>query len=146
MIFKRTKLAILGLCFCAVVSAPKHAAAQTPDLLAAADRLIAVQDVDATMRDMATKIAATLPGFGGPQQRVFVTEMNSAQFLGRYKSFLRISMAQNMSIEEMNAMSDFYSKPIAKSAMHKMGSVMAGIMPFIQTEIPGIVARVMNTP
>ena len=123
-----------------------QAAAQTADALAAADRLIAVQDVDATMRDMATKIAATLPGASEPQQRAFVSEMNAAPFLGRYKSFLRISMAQNMSVEEMNAMSDFYSKPIAKSAMQKMGSVMAGILPFIQNEIPGIVARVMKTP
>ena len=123
-----------------------QAAGQTADALAAADRLIAVQDIDATMREMATKIAVTLPGASEPQQRAFVTEMNAAPFLGRYKSFLRISMAQNMSVEEMNAMTDFYSKPVAKSAMQKMGSTMAGIMPFIQTEIPGIVARVMKAP
>ena len=51
-----------------------------------------------------------------------------------------------MSVEEMTALSDFYSKPIAKSALLKMGSMMSDIMPFIQTEIPGIVARVMKTP
>ncbi|MDO9356998.1 MAG: DUF2059 domain-containing protein [Solirubrobacteraceae bacterium] len=147
MIWKlRTTLAMLGMVCCALTSIPNHAKAQTTEALAAADRLIAVQDVDAMMQDMASKVAASLPGASDVQKRAFVVEMNAPAFMSRYKGLLRIAMARNMTVDELNAMSEFYSRPVAKSAMTKMGTLMADVMPFIQSEIPAMVARVMKTP
>jgi hypothetical protein len=128
------------------VSLPGHAIAQTADALAAADRLITVQNLDATMMDMAVNVSAQLPGATEGQKKSFIAEMTSKDFLNRYKGFVRVAFAKHLSVEEMNALSDFYSKPIAASAMKKMGATMAEVMPFIQAEIPGIVARVMKAP
>jgi hypothetical protein len=125
---------------------PGHAIAQTADALAAADRLITVQNLDATMMDMAVNVSAQLPGATEGHKKSFIAEMTSKDFLNRYKGFVRVAFAKHLSVEEMNALSDFYSKPIAASAMKKMGATMAEVMPFIQAEIPGIVARVMKAP
>lgn len=125
---------------------PQLAAGQTAEALAAADRLIQVQDVVATMNDMATTIAATLPAATDGQKRAFISEMTAPQLLDRYKGVMRSSLAKHMTVEELNALSDFYSKPIAKSAMRKMGATTAELMPFIQGEIPAIIARVSKAP
>lgn len=146
MILIRTTLALLGMVCCVLISVTNLATAQTAEALAAADRLIAVQDVDAMMQDMASKVAASLPGASDAQKRAFVAEMNAPAFMSRYKGNLRIAMARNMTVEELNAMTEFYSRPVAKSAITKMGTLMADVMPFIQSEIPGMVARVMKTP
>ena len=127
-------------------SLPRLAAAQSADALAAADRLITVQNLDATMMDMAVNVSAQLPGATEGQKKSFIAEMTSKDFMTRYKGFVRVAFAKHLSVEEMNALSDFYAKPIAASAMKKMGVTMAEVMPFIQTEIPGIVARVMKAP
>lgn len=129
-----------------VICAPSPAVAQTADALAAADRLIAVQNFDATMKDMAVNVSAQLPGATEAQKSKFIAEMTSTDFLNRYKSTSRVAFAKHLSVEEMNTLTDFYSKPIASSAMKKMGATMAEVMPFIQAEIPGIVARVMKAP
>ena len=138
---KLTMTILLPLCLL-----PRLAAAQSTETLAAADRLIAVQDLDATMTDMAKKLAVTIPGASEAQQRAFITEMTAPAFLQRYKAYVRVAFAKNLAVDELNALSDFYSKPIAKSAMQKMGTTMAEIMPFIQAEIPAIIARVSKAP
>ena len=128
------------------ISLPRQATAQSADALAAADRLITVQNLDATMMDMAVNVSAQLPGATEAQKKSFIAEMTSKDFLNRYKSLVRVTFAKHLSVEELNALSDFYSRPIAASAMKKMGVTMGELMPFIQAEIPGIVARVMKAP
>ena len=128
------------------LSLPGHAVAQTAQGLAAADRLIAVQNLDELMKDMAGKVAATLPGATEPQKQAFIAEMTDPAFLARYKSQMRVAFARHLTVEEMDALSDFYSKPIAVSAMKKMGTTTAELMTFIQAEVPAMIARIMKTP
>jgi hypothetical protein len=128
------------------LSLPGHAVAQTTQALAAADRLIAVQNVNELMKDMAGKVAATLPGATETQKQAFVAEMTNPAFLTRYKGQMRVTLAKHLTVEELDALSDFYSKPIAVSAMKKMGTTTAEVMTFIQAEIPAMVARIMKTP
>jgi uncharacterized protein len=125
---------------------PGHAMAQTAAGLAAADRLIAVQKLDEMMKDMAASVAEKLPGATETQKHAFVAEMTDPAFLVRYKAETRTAFAKHLTVEEMNALSDFYSKPIAMSAMKKMGATTAELMTFIQAEIPAMVARIMKTP
>ena len=115
------------------------ALAQSADGLAAADRLIAVQDLKATMTDMATGMSKSLPE---KVRAPFVEEMTDDGFIGRYKVQMRTVMAKNFTVEELNALADFYSKPIARSAMSKMGNMMTELMPFIQGEMPELIKRV----
>jgi len=131
---------VISLCL------PVHAVAQTAQGLAAADRLIEVQNLEAMMKDMAANVAAKLPGATEAQKQAFIAGMTDPAFLARYKAQVRVAFAKHLTVEELNALSDFYSKPIAVSAMKKMGATTAELMTFIQAEIPPMVARVMKTP
>ena len=98
---------------------PGHAVAQTAEGLAAADHLIAVQNLEAMMMDVASHIAPTLPDATDVQKQAFITEMTAPAFLERYKAQIRVVYAKYLTVEELNALSDFYSKPIAASALKK---------------------------
>jgi uncharacterized protein len=128
----------------AAKSAPAQAAptpAPSKEALEAADKLMAAQDMDAMMKDMTSNMSAQLP----PQLRdSFVNEMNEPAFLGRMKAQMRMAMAKHMTIEELNAMAEFYARPIAKSAMKKIGVYMAEVMPFMQTEMMTMAQRLMQ--
>jgi hypothetical protein len=123
-----------------------HAAAQTPQTLAAADRLIAVQKPTELMKEMAANIAAKLSGATEPQKQAFVAEMTDPAFMARYQAQMRLAFAKHLTVEELDALSEFYSKPVAQSAMKKMGATTAELMTFIQTEIPAMIARISKTP
>jgi uncharacterized protein len=143
----RMRRRLIGVAAIAIsLCLPGHAVAQTEQGLAAADRLIAVQNLDAMMKDMAANVATRLPGATEAQKQAFVTEMTDPALLGRYKAQMRVAFARHLTVEELNALSDFYSKPIAASAMKKMGATTAELMTFIQAEIPAMVTRVMKAP
>jgi hypothetical protein len=129
-----------------LVLASGQAIAQTPQTLAAADRLIAVQKPTELMKDMAANVAAKLPGATEAQKQAFIKEMTDPAFMARYQAQMRAAFSKNLTVEEMDALSDFYSKPIAISAMKKMGATSADLMTFIQSEIPAMVARIIKTP
>jgi hypothetical protein len=129
-----------------LVLASGRAVAQTPEALAAADRLIAVQKPVELMKDTAVSVAERLPGATEAQKQAFIREMTDPDFMARYQAQMRVAFSKHLTVEEMNALSDFYSKPIAISAMRKMGATMGELMTFIQSEIPAIVARIMKTP
>jgi uncharacterized protein len=129
-----------------LVLASGRAIAQTPQALAAADRLIAVQKPGELMKDTAIGVAERLPGATDAQKQAFIKEMTDPDFLARYQAQMRIAFSKHLTVEEMDALSDFYSKPIAISAMKKMGATSAELMTFIQSEIPAMVARIMKTP
>jgi hypothetical protein len=130
---------VLALATMVIVAGSAHA--QSPETLAAADRLIAAQDFNSMMKDMAGKIAVNLPP---AQQQVYIDALTDPGFLERLKGAARQSMAKHLTTEELNALADFYSQPIAKSAMAKMGDYMADLMPFIQTEMMGIAAKMQQ--
>ena len=84
------------------LSLPGHAVAQTAQGLAAADRLIAVQNLDELMKDMAGKVAATLPGATEPQKQAFIAEMTDPAFLARYKAQMRVAFARHLTFTGIN--------------------------------------------
>jgi hypothetical protein len=45
------------------------------------------------------------------------------------------AMIKHFSADELKALADFYSSPVGKSAMSKMGDYMADIMPAMQAEM-----------
>ncbi len=127
------------------VLASGPAVAQTADALAAADRLIAVQKPTEVMKDMAANVAARIPNATDQQKQAFIAEMTDPGFMARYQEQMRTVMARHLTVEEMNALAEFYSKPVAQSAMKKMGATTAEMMTFLQGEIPAMVGRIMKT-
>lgn len=122
----------LSITLAMAAGAPMSAFAQSKDVLAAADRLVAAQDFSAMIKDMSTRVSASLPE---GQRQKFMSEMTNDAFMTRFKQQMRQSMAKHLSLEELNALAEFYSKPIAKSAMAKTGKYMAEVVPFIQQEM-----------
>ena len=122
-----------------------HAVAQTPETMAA-DRLIAVQKPAELMKETAANIAARLSGASETQKQAFIAEMTEPGFMARYQSEMRVAFAKHLTVEEMDALAEFYSKPVAQSAMRKMGATTAELMTFIQREIPTMVDRIMKKP
>ena len=103
-----------------------------------------MQNLDAVMKDLASNIAPTITGSTEAQRQAFIAGMTDPAFLERYKAQMRVALAKHLTVEELNTLSDFYSKPVAISAMKKMGVTTAEVMTFINTEVPAIVARVMK--
>jgi hypothetical protein len=128
------------------LAASGHAVAQTPETLAAADRLIAVQKPAELMQEMAANIVTKIPGATEAQKQAFVAEMTDPAFMTRYQAEMRVAFAKHLTAEEMDALADFYSKPVAQSAMKKMGITTAELMTFMQREIPAMIARITKTP
>ena len=128
-----------------VLTLASGARAQSPEALSAVDKLMAAQDVDAMMKDISENLIQSIPGQMPPEARAaFATEFNDPVFLSRYKSHMRTVMAKSFTVEEIGALTEFYSKPIAKSAMKKMGGMMGEMSPFMQAEMPALVQRVQQ--
>ncbi len=94
------------------------------------------------MKDMAGKISTQLPP---AQQQAYIDALTDPGFLERLKGAARESMAKHLTVEELNALADFYSQPVAKSAMAKMGDYMADLMPFIQKEMMDIAQKMQQS-
>lgn len=129
----RKAFAALTLSLAALNAAPQvAAAAMDPARGRAADRLIEVQPPRQLMQDMAVKMAAQMD----PAMRdSFMAMMRDEQLLATITQITRESLARNFTAEELNALADFYSQPIARSAMSKMDTYMADIAPRMIHEI-----------
>jgi uncharacterized protein len=137
----RSTFCSMALALATMMAVAGSAHAQSPETLAAADRLIAAQDLTGMMKDMAGKISVQLPP---AQQQAYVDALTDPGFIERLKGAARESMAKHLTTEELNALADFYSQPIARSAMAKMGDYMADLMPFIQKEMMDIAQKMQS--
>lgn len=129
----RNVFAALALSLAALNAAPQVAApAMDPARVRAADRLMQVQSPRHLMQDMAVKMAAQMD----PAVRdSFMAMMRDERLLATITQITRESLARNFTAEELNALADFYSQPIARSAMSKMDTYMADIAPRMIHEI-----------
>ena len=120
------------------------ARAQTADTLAAADRLLTIQDVPTMMREVANGMIGSMPGASPAQRQALAAELTKAEFIARMRERMRAAMARHFSVEELNALSEFYARPVARSAMAKMGPYTAEFSVFLQTELASIIQRLQK--
>ncbi|HRN89490.1 DUF2059 domain-containing protein [Hyphomicrobium sp.] len=132
-----------ALALFATFAAFDGARAQSPEVVAAADRLLEVQAPKEMLADIAGKISVSLP----PSQRqAYVDAMTEPAFVERFKVAARDALAKHFTVEELDALAEFYQRPVARSAMAKMGDYMASLMPFIQAELIGIASKLQSQP
>ena len=115
----------------------------SPEVVAAADRLLKVQAPKEMLEDIAGKLSVSLPP---AQQQAYIDAMTEPAFVERFTAAARDALAKHFSVEELDALSEFYQRPVARSAMAKMGDYMASLMPFIQAELIGIAAKLQAQP
>lgn len=139
----KTKLLLL---LCSVLAAspvlPVFAVDDTPENRArAADRYVEVVAPKEILDEMATQMAAAVPD----AEKAKFKELLTKHF--NYEAFVKSmkdAMVRHFTMAELNALADFYSSEVGKSAMKKMGGYTAEIMPLVQTEILKAQQKALN--
>jgi hypothetical protein len=97
-----------------------------------ADKYLRTVPPQSLMKEMTTKIAATIPE---SQRGTFITLMTKNLDINALADLMRDSMIKNFTADELKALADFYGSPVGKSAMAKMGNYMADAMPRLLAEL-----------
>jgi hypothetical protein len=131
------RLVFLGLFVSA--SLPAFALEDTPqNREREVSRYLKAMSPEEMMADMTNKVAATLPA---EQRDGFIKMMTKYLDMARVTAAVREAMVKSFSADELQALADFYSSPVAKSAMGKMGNYMAEVMPVVMREIQTAAAK-----
>jgi len=132
MIYTLKHAAVLGAFFMLLAATPSISPALAQDdaeRLAAADRLIAVQQPEQMLQDMAKSVASNLPE---PMRDSYISAMTEDSFVEGLSERMRDAMARHFTVAELDALAEFYARPVARSAMRKMGAYTADVMPWVQ--------------
>ena len=79
--------------------------------------------------DMAKNIAQSLPE---KQQAAFLAAMQKNIDTAGIKTAAQAGLVKVFTADELKALADFYSAPLAKAAMAKMGAYMSEVVPAIE--------------
>jgi len=132
MLYTLKHAAVLGAFFMLLAATPSISPALAQDdaeRLAAADRLIAVQQPEQMLQDMAKSVASNLPE---PMRDSYISAMTEESFVEGLSERMRDAMARHFTVAELDALAEFYARPVARSAMRKMGAYTADVMPWVQ--------------
>jgi hypothetical protein len=103
-----------------------------------ADRYLEAVPPQSMMNDMSSKMAETLPE---EQQDQFKALMTKHLDITRVEAAIRAAMVKTFTADELKALADFYGSDVGKSAMAKMGTYMAEVMPATMSEVQAAVAK-----
>ncbi|SHG92998.1 DUF2059 domain-containing protein [Ferrimonas marina] len=121
------KLILLSLLFCSSLFAADDSAK-----LEAAKRYLATTPVSETLDELAEKMSAQMP----PAHRArFIQVMTEQLDHSRLEQASLEALVHTFTLEELNALADFYGSEVGKAVVAKMGDYMAIMMPLIQEEM-----------
>jgi hypothetical protein len=112
---------------------PAAALEDTPENRAAQiDRYLTAIPPKALFDDMINKMVQQMP----PEHREGFRSLMLKNFdFNVLTTSMRAAMLKVFTADELAALADFYSSPLGKSAMSKMGDYMAQVMPAMTAEI-----------
>jgi hypothetical protein len=115
------------------IAAFRASAADSEDeRIAAARRYLGVAQMSKITDDTVTELARTVPA---EQRNRFLEFMHNAIRPEVLERAAMASMVKVFTVEELNALADFFGSPVGRSAMGKFGLYMADVMPVIQQEM-----------
>ena len=124
------RLLCLGLI---IGSSPAFAIDDTPQNRAQeAARYLAAVPPEGAANDMAKNIVQSLPE---KQQAAFLAAMQKNIDTAGIKTAAQAGLVKVFTADELKALADFYSAPLAKAAMAKMGAYMSEVVPAIEKEV-----------
>jgi len=97
-----------------------------------ADRYLAAMPVKEMMDDMVKQMSKFIPEAQRQKMQDVITKHLDTAAV---EKAIKEAMIKNFTADELKALADFYSSPVGKSAMKKMGAYMADVMPAIQKEM-----------
>lgn len=102
------------------------------------DRYLKAVPVREMFADMGDQMAKNLPE---NQRQVFKDTLTKHLDVPAVEKAIKEAMVRHFTAEEIKALTDFYSSPVGKSAMKKLGAYSADIMPTIQKEVMKAAAK-----
>lgn len=123
----------------ATVTVTASAQSQSADKEAAVDRYLRAVPMAKMMDDTYAQIAKQIPE---DKQAQFLADMRSLIKIERLEQLARSAMIKTFTVEELNALADFYSSPNGASAMAKYGTYMGEIMPPLMQEVQRAVQEI----
>jgi hypothetical protein len=100
-----------------------------------------VQPVEKMMRDVVEKMSAGMPGESKELTQAMMDELR----YDTLRTAMIDAMANTFTVEEIEALTQFYSTPEGRSVMEKMSSYMAKLQPVIMKEVQRSMKQVMET-
>ncbi len=91
--------------------------------------------------DVTQNIAQSLPQ---TQRNDFIVRMRDEVSLNAIHRDISAAMVKHMTATEIRALANFYSTPVGKSAMKKMGLCMSEVTPLVQKEIQSAMQRLQK--
>jgi hypothetical protein len=98
----------------------------------AAERYLAVVPISQLLDDTFREMSKSLPEV---IREGFVAQMRIVVRADVLEAATRASLVRHFTVDELNAMAEFYSSPHGASAMRKFGAYMADVMPAVQEEM-----------
>ncbi|MFZ8994657.1 MAG: DUF2059 domain-containing protein [bacterium] len=98
----------------------------------AAERYLAVVPISQLLDDTFREMSKSLPE---ALREGFVAQMRIVVRADVLEAATRASLVRHFTVDELNAMAEFYSSPHGASAMRKFGAYMADVMPAVQEEM-----------
>ena len=98
----------------------------------AAERYLAVVPISQLLDDTFRETSKSLPE---AIREGFVAQMRIVVRADVLEAATRASLVRHFTVDELNAMAEFYSSPHGASAMRKFGAYMADVMPAVQEEM-----------
>ncbi|MBI4724207.1 MAG: DUF2059 domain-containing protein [Rhodomicrobium sp.] len=132
-----TRLFILGLFLMSPL--PASALEDSPrNREQEANRYLQAVPPESMMAGIPKRLAATLPP---AQQEKFIRMMTKNLDMARVTAAMRAAMMKTFTADELRALADFYGSPAGKSAMAKMKTYMAEVMPAAMKELEAALAK-----
>jgi hypothetical protein len=129
----------LILCLALTCASRAFAADDTPQSRSQeADRYLAATPPAELLGSLVTQMAKNVPA---DQRQAFIDTMSKNFDMVALTQSMKTAMVKDFTTEELKALADFYGSPVAKSAMGKIGTYMADVMPAIQAEVMKAVAK-----
>ena len=101
----------------------------TQNRIAEANRYLSVMPPKDMMIEMTRKMSLQMPV---EERQLFIDLMTKHMDLDKLTSIIRDTMVRHFTAEELQALANFYSSPIGRSAMKKFGQMGADYMSQIQ--------------
>ena len=98
----------------------------------AAERYLAAVPISQLLEDTFREMSKSLPE---AIREGFIAQMRIVVRADILEAATRASLVRHFTVDELNAMTEFYSSPHGASAMRKFGAYMADVMPAVQEEM-----------
>ena len=98
----------------------------------AAERYLAAVPISQLLEDTFREMSKSLPE---AIRKGFIAQMRIVVRADILEAATRASLVRHFTVDELNAMTEFYSSPHGASAMRKFGAYMADVMPAVQEEM-----------